>query len=98
MVALPGAAPPAAQPPPPIPQMEDVSNALTNYLTQFSTWCRRGFAAKLSSNVALPGVLLQACDAPSGTLPKVFVLQVRSDGSIIATPQAIGGANPATPS
>jgi hypothetical protein len=90
-MAMPAPSPPQANPPPPIPSMPDISATLTNYLNQFSTWCRRGFAAKLNANVALPFVLLQAYDAPAGTIPKVFRLEVDSAGTLSATPVPLGG-------
>lgn len=85
-------------PPPPIPADPSISNTLTNYLTQFSTWCRNGFADKLKSNVALPGLLLQAYDAPAGTVPNVYLLQVRQTGTgapaIVLTQQPLGSGKP----
>jgi hypothetical protein len=82
------------QPPPPIPGDPTISNTLTNYLQQFSLWCRHGFADKISGSTAQPGLLLQANDAPSGTIPAVFLLQVQTDGTIVATPQPLGGGKP----
>ena len=83
--------PPTVQPPPTLPNMPDVSNTLSQYLRTFSLWCRNGFADKLSSTSALPGILLQASDAPAGTLPAVFMIQVKTDGTVIASPVAIAG-------
>jgi hypothetical protein len=83
--------PPAAQPPP-VPQTVDPT--LGGYLQQFSLWCRHGFAAKLNANSALPGVLLQASDAPAGATPKVFLLQVHTDGTLVVTPQPLGAGKP----
>ena len=83
--------PPAAQPPP-VPQTVDPT--LGGYLQQFSLWCRHGFAAKLAANAALPGVLLQAADAAPGTVPKVFLLQVDTSGTIVLTPQPLGAGKP----
>ena len=82
------------QPPPDLPNMPDVSNTLTGYLRNFALWCRHGFADKLSVSTAAPGVMLQAYDAPVGTTPKVFLLQVNSAGSIVATPVPLGGGKP----
>ena len=53
-----------------------------------------GFADKIKSNVAQPGLLLQASDAPAGTTPPVFMLQVKSDGTLVAIQVAIGGGTP----
>ena len=72
--------------------MPDVSDTLTDYLRTFSLWCRHGFADKISDTTALPGVLLQANDAPAGTTPTVFMLQVKTDGTIVAHAGARSGA------
>jgi hypothetical protein len=88
--------PPLAQPPPPIPSDPTISNALSNYLTQFSLWCRRGFAAQLKNNVGLPGILLQANDAPSGTIPVVYQLGVDTAGELTLAPVPFSGT-PGTP-
>ena len=85
--------PPTAQPPPTLPNMPDVSNTLSQYLRTFSLWCRNGFADKLSASSAVPGILLQAWDAPAGTAPNVYLLQVDSTGVITATQVALGGGN-----
>ena len=82
------------QPPPDLPSMPEVSDTLTGYLRNFALWCRHGFADKLSGSTALPGLLLQASDAPAGTIPKVFLIQVNTAGTIVATPIALGGGKP----
>jgi hypothetical protein len=82
--------PAAAQPPPPIPQMEDVSPTLTNYLSQFALWCRRGFAAKMNANVAVDGILFQAYNPPAGAQPTVWTLQVNQQGNFVITQVALG--------
>ena len=82
------------QPPPDLPSMPDVSDTLSNYLRTFSLWCRHGFADKISGSTAQPGLLLQANDAPAGTIPAVFLLQVQTDGTIVATPQPLGSGQP----
>ncbi|HEX5211636.1 MAG TPA: hypothetical protein VFW22_07875 [Pseudolabrys sp.] len=86
--------PRTVQPPPELPSMPEVSSTLTNYLRQFSLWCRHGFADKISASTSQPGLMLQAYDAPSGSTPKVFMIQVKSDGTIVATPMALGGGRP----
>ena len=86
--------PPSAQPPPDLPSMPDVSDALTGYLRTFSLWCRNGFAAKLDASAALPGLLLQASDAPPGTTPKVYLIRVNTAGAITATAQPLGSGKP----
>jgi hypothetical protein len=91
MVAVVGqTAPPAGKPPPPMPHMPEVGVALQSYMTQFSIWCRENFAAQIKSNVALPGVLLQANDTAPGATPKVFMIQVTTAGAIVATPVSLG--------
>jgi hypothetical protein len=95
MVTAPGSpTPPTAHPPPPLPNDPSVSSVMSNYLQQFSRWCRQGFAAKLNSNVALEGILLQANDAPAGTVPAVWLLQVQTNGTFVATPVPLAGGNP----
>jgi hypothetical protein len=82
------------QPPPELPSMPDVSTTLTNYLRTFSLWCRHGFADKLSGTTAQPGLVLQACDPAPGATPAVFMIQVKTNGTIIATPMALGSGKP----
>lgn len=95
MVTSPGSpSPPQANPPPPLPQMEDVSSTLSNYLNQFSAWCRRGFSAKLDANTALTGIMLQATDAPAGVTPNVYILTVSQNGSFVGTRVPLGGGQP----
>lgn len=95
MVTFPGApTPPQAHAPPPLPNDPSISTVLSNFLNQFSTWCRNGFAAKLNANVALPGIMLQAYDAPAGTTPNVYLLRVSQNGNFVGTPVPLGGANP----
>jgi hypothetical protein len=82
------------QPPPDLPSMPDVSDTLTGYLRNFSLWCRHGFADKISGTTAQPGVMLMANDAPAGTTPAVFLIQVNSAGAIVATPMPLGSGKP----
>ena len=82
------------QSPPDLPSMPDVSDTLSNYLRTFSLWCRHGFADKISGSTAQSGFLLQANDAPAGTTPKVFMLQVTTAGAIVVTPIPLGGGKP----
>lgn len=81
-------------PPPDLPNMPDVSTTLSAYLRNFSLWCRNGFADKVSATQAAPGVLLLASDAPPGTTPKVFMIEVDSAGVISARPIGLGGGQP----
>lgn len=82
------------QPPPDLPNMPDVSTTLSGYLRNFSLWCRHGFADKISATTAQPGLMLQAYDAPPGTIPNVFMIRVDSTGAISATPIGLGGGKP----
>jgi hypothetical protein len=77
------------KPPPPMPSMPEISVSLFNYLTQFSLWCRNGFSSQLRAGVALPGILLQADDTPPGQAPAVFMIRVKTDGTIVAVPIAL---------
>ena len=90
MVAVTSTPQPAVAPPQ-LPQDPSIPMVLSSYLQQFSLWCRNGFADKLKNNVALPGIMLQAYDAPTGTRPKVFLIRVSTAGVVSATPVAIGG-------
>jgi hypothetical protein len=85
---------PVEQPPPTLPSIPNQPEPLTNYLRSFSLWCRHGFRAKLDSGVALPGIMLQANDAPAGTAPAIWYLQVNTAGSVIATRAPLGGGSP----
>lgn len=86
--------PQTAQPPPDLPAMPDVNPTLSNYLRTFALWCRNGFADSLRSRSALQGIMLTASDAPAGTIPKVFLIQVNSAGTITATAQPLGSGRP----
>jgi hypothetical protein len=84
----------APQPPPDLPSMPDVSGTLTNYLRTFALWCRNGFADRMPAHQALPGVLLQAYDAPAGNNPPVFMVRVNSAGVVSAVQVPLGGGQP----
>jgi hypothetical protein len=59
--------------------MADVSTTLSHYLRTFSLWCRNGFADKLSSSAALPGVMIQAVDAITGKpINAVYMLTIKA--------------------
>jgi hypothetical protein len=73
-------APPSGPSPPPIPPGIDPN--LNNYLQQFSFWAAQGFAATLSSNQALSGVLLRANDAPAGASPATYQLAADTAGEL----------------
>lgn len=82
------------QPPPDLPSMPEVSATLSDYLRRFSLWCRHGFQDKLSATQALPGIMMQAYDAPAGTPPTVWLLRVNQQGSFVAVPVPLGGGKP----
>ena len=87
-----------AQPPPELPALPKTEEGLVNYLRNFALWCRSGFNDKLSASQALPGVLLQAFDAPAG-VNKVFLVQVSSPGTstagaLVITAVALGTGKP----
>jgi hypothetical protein len=86
--------PRTVQAPPDLPSMPDVSPTLSGYLRNFALWCRHGFADKLSGTVAQPGLMLQAYDAPAGTIPKVFMIRVDSAGVVSAYEIPLGGGRP----
>jgi hypothetical protein len=85
---------PGEQPPPTIPAIPDQSPQLINYLQTFALWCRNGFRAKLDANVALPGIMMQANDAPAGTAPVIWRLEVNTAGQFIASRVPLGGGRP----
>jgi hypothetical protein len=72
--------------------MAMVDPMLANYLRTFALWARQSLSDKLPRTQALPGILLQANDPPPGTTPAVFMLQVRSDGTLVTTPVTTGSA------
>jgi hypothetical protein len=86
--------PQGEQPPPDLPSMPDVSSALSNYLRTFALWCRRGFADRMPAHQAVSGIVLMANDAPAGTTPKVFLIQVNTAGTIVATAMPLGSGRP----
>ena len=86
--------PPVSQPPPDLPHMPEAGVALTSYLRNFALWAKNSAANKVDAKTAQPGILLHANDAPAGTTPAVFHIQVKTDGTLIAVPVAIGGGGP----
>jgi hypothetical protein len=90
------------QPPPDLPSMPDVSTQLSNYLRNFSLWCRHGFADKISGTTAQPGIMLQAFDATGAPIPNaVYHLTIRATAgpppsapSVVLTLIPSGGGKP----
>jgi hypothetical protein len=78
-------APPQSAPPPDLPSMPDVGPNLTNYLRRFSAWATTQLQAKVPLNTGVNGVLLTAFDAPAGTLPNTYLVQVQQTGTLVAT-------------
>ena len=68
------------QPPPELPDLPSGNDILATYLRTFSLWCRHGFADKVSSSTAAPGIMIQAKDVHTGdaaTAPhRVYLLEV----------------------
>lgn len=93
-MAAPQPNPRTVQAPPDIPPLQGASQTLVKYLGDFALWCRHGFADKLSGTVAQPGIMMLASDTPAGAAPKVFMLQVKSDGTVITTPMPLGTGRP----
>ena len=85
---------PSSQSPPDLPHMPEVGDALSGYLRNFALWAKNITANKLDTRTAQPGILLHANDAPAGTTPAVFHIQVQTDGTLVAVPVAIGGGGP----
>ena len=83
---------PTPQPPPDLPHMPEAGPALSSYLRSFSLWAKNGLAGKHDTQTAAPGILLMANDAPAGTTPKVFQLQVTTAGRGVAPRGATGSA------
>ncbi len=79
--------------PPDVPSDPSIGGPLSIYLRNFALWCRNGFAEQMRNNQAVPGLLVRANDAPVGSNPAVFMIQVKTDGTIVATPVPLGGAN-----
>ena len=79
---------PTPQPPPDLPADATLSTQLTQYLRTFSLWCRRGFADRLPSTTALPGILIMAKDVKSGDDPnaphRTYLLEVTNAGGTAA--------------
>lgn len=92
---MPQQLPRTVQPPPDVPHIPEASEALTRYLRNFALWAKNGLADKISASVAQPGHMLQAADAPRGTTPLNYTLQVNTAGAITVTPLAVGIGSPA---
>jgi hypothetical protein len=84
----------SAQPPPDLPAMPEISDALTGYLRRFSLWCRNGFADRLPANQALDGVLMRAYDTAAGATPKIWLVRVNSAGVVSTQAVDLGTGKP----
>ena len=73
--------------------MPDVGSALSGYLRSFALWAKNSTDTKLDTRSAVPGILLHANDAPEGTTPAVFSLEVRTDGTLVAVPVPLGSGS-----
>ena len=85
--------PMSARIPPDVPNDPKLSTETSQYLRNFALWARNGFAEQMRNNEAVPGLLVRAYDAPAGANPPVFIIQVASDGTIVANPVPLGGGN-----
>jgi hypothetical protein len=81
----------SARIPPDVPFDKNVSPSLTQYLRNFSLWCRDGFAEQIRNNQAVPGLLIRSWDTPAGQDPVVFMLRVSEAGVISADQVAVSG-------
>ena len=57
---------------------------LTQYLRNFALWCRNGFADKLSSKQALPGVMLIGYDSAGNPTNATYMLTIKA-GAVTLT-------------
>jgi hypothetical protein len=84
---------PYIHPAPPVLPSIGENQGLESYLRNFALWAKNGLSDKVSAKTAVPGILLQAYDAPAGTVPAVFMLQVSTAGAVVLTPVPLG-SNP----
>ena len=85
--------PQSARIPPDIPADPGISSSLGTYLRNFALWCRDGFAEQMRNNQALPGVMLMGFNAPAGTNPATYLLQVGNGGTLWLTPMKLGSGD-----
>jgi hypothetical protein len=90
MVARVPATPPTTANPPDLPNAPQLGPLMTDYLRRFSLWAKKGLDGKQPIGQAQTGILLMANDAPAGTAPAVFLLQVNTAGTIVLTPVPLG--------
>jgi hypothetical protein len=83
--------PQSARVPPDVPADKEISPKLTEYLRNFSLWCRFGFAEQMRNNEAQANILMRAWDTAAGETPKVFRLRVSKAGVVDAVPIDIAG-------
>jgi hypothetical protein len=84
-----GHTPVTPQPPPELPHSPEIGPALSRHLRTLALWAKNDLSNKLDTRTAQPGLLLHANDAPAGTTPAVFSLEVKSDGTLVAVPIAL---------
>ena len=86
--------PQSARIPPDVPADPAIPMTLGVYLRNFALWARNGFAEQMRNNEAHPGLLVRAYDTAPGASPKIFMIEVDSDGVIRARNIGLGGRNP----
>ena len=83
--------PSAAQPPPELPPLPGVPQALPDYLRRFSLWCRNGFLDRYGLQSATPHVYVTA---PHGN---VFKVSISDSGLLLSTAITPGSGKETTP-
>jgi hypothetical protein len=85
--------PSSAKIPPDVPADPAISTALTQYLRNFSVWCREGFADSFRNKEALRGIMLRGYDTPPGANPAVWMLEVAGSGQLGVAPMKLGSVD-----
>jgi hypothetical protein len=83
--------PPSAQPPPDLPPLPGVPQALPDYLRRFSLWCSKGFADKFGLQSATPHVYMTSLGG------KAFKFSVSDSGLLLSTAITPGSGKETTP-
>jgi hypothetical protein len=83
--------PPAAQPPPELPPLPGVPQALPDYLRRFSLWCRNGFLDKFGLQSSTPHVYMTSAGG------KAFKFSVSDSGLLLSTAITPGSGKETTP-
>jgi hypothetical protein len=100
MVTTPGTSgPPSAPLPPPLPNDPSISPVMSNYLNQFSLWCKTSLAGKVNAKTATNNVMFQGYDAPTGAnpAPNIYALEVSNAGTACVAPVSLASGALGTP-